>query len=246
MTNKDEALKKMYQLLLTEPHAETVCFKLEAIAREALAQPPLPVQEQQQARVDVITVNLMREGIDKHRARELADHFVNFTLTPPLPVQEPVSMRMPKVGDKVICLEDESLGEVVSLTAGGSPDIKFADGSHGTYLLREFAELFGYVNSHQQQAEPVTWDKPSASFNEWWDGDRRRDNANPFTTDSFAYWAFEGWQAALAQRQWQGLTEEEIMVIGDKVANEDLVGLVSNFRVRLARAIEQTLKERNT
>ena len=40
-----EALKKMYQLLLTEPHAPTVCFKLEAIAREALAQPPLPVQE---------------------------------------------------------------------------------------------------------------------------------------------------------------------------------------------------------
>ena len=46
-------------------------------------------QEQQQARVDVITVTLMREGINKHRARELADHFVNFTLTPPLPVQEP-------------------------------------------------------------------------------------------------------------------------------------------------------------
>ena len=36
-------------------------------------------QEQQQARVDVITVTLMREGINKHRARELADHFVNFT-----------------------------------------------------------------------------------------------------------------------------------------------------------------------
>ena len=48
-------------------------------------------QEQQQARVDVITVTLMREGINKHRARELADHFVNFTLTPPLPVQEPVA-----------------------------------------------------------------------------------------------------------------------------------------------------------
>ena len=46
--------------------------------------------------------------------------------------------------------------------------------------------------------------------------------------------------------QWVGLTEEEIMVIGDKVANEDLVGLVSNFRVRLARAIEAKLKERNT
>ena len=44
--------------------------------------------------------------------------------------------------------------------------------------------------------KPVAWDKPSASFDEWWDSDRRRDNANPFTTDSFAYWAFEGWQAA--------------------------------------------------
>ena len=38
MTDK-EALKKMYQLLLTEPHAPTVCAQLEAIAREALAQP---------------------------------------------------------------------------------------------------------------------------------------------------------------------------------------------------------------
>ena len=47
--------------------------------------------------------------------------------------------------------------------------------------------------------EPVAWDKPSASFDEWWDSDRRRDTANPFDTDSFAYWAWEGWQAALAQ-----------------------------------------------
>ena len=32
-----ETLKKMYQLLLTEPHAPTVCAQLERIAREALA-----------------------------------------------------------------------------------------------------------------------------------------------------------------------------------------------------------------
>ena len=31
-------LKKMYQLLLTEPHAPTVCAQLERIAREALAE----------------------------------------------------------------------------------------------------------------------------------------------------------------------------------------------------------------
>ena len=32
-----EALKQMFQLLLTEPHAPTVCVQLERIAREALA-----------------------------------------------------------------------------------------------------------------------------------------------------------------------------------------------------------------
>ena len=33
-----EVLKQMYQLLLTEPHAPTVCAQLERIAREALAE----------------------------------------------------------------------------------------------------------------------------------------------------------------------------------------------------------------
>ena len=33
-----DALKQMYQLLLTEPHAPTVCAQLERIAREALAE----------------------------------------------------------------------------------------------------------------------------------------------------------------------------------------------------------------
>lgn len=67
------------------------------------------------------------------------------------PEQEPISMRLPKAGDRVICLEDESLGTVESLTAGGSPDIVFDDGSRGTYMLREFAELFGYVAPPQHQ-----------------------------------------------------------------------------------------------
>ena len=71
------------------------------------------------------------------------------------PEQEPVSMRLPKAGDRVICLEDDSLATVVSLTAGGSPDIVFSDGSRGTYLLREFAELFGYATPSTQQ--PRQW-----------------------------------------------------------------------------------------
>ena len=108
---------------------------------------------------------------------------------------ESLSMRMPKVGDKVICLEDESLGEVVSLTGGGSPDITFDDGTRGTYLLREFAELFGYAEQRQQQAEPPP------------------------------------------QRQWQGLTIDEVMSVLDHCEDS---------RIAVARDVEAKLKERNT
>jgi ferredoxin len=71
--------------------------------------------------------------------------------TPPAAAVQPVAMRMPKVGDRVVCIDDESLGTVVYLTAGGSPEIKFDDGSHGTYMLREFAELFGYTTPPAQE-----------------------------------------------------------------------------------------------
>tara|TARA_R110000868_G_scaffold66293_2_gene197550 strand:+ start:163 stop:687 length:525 start_codon:yes stop_codon:yes gene_type:complete len=47
----------------------------------------------------------------------------------------------------------------------------------------------------EQQAKPVTWDKPSASFNEWWDSNYE-DPANPFEKNSGAYWAWAGWKAA--------------------------------------------------
>ena len=66
-------------------HLETI-----TAIKEVLAQPVQPVQEPTPWR-DMVVVSLVREGINKHRARELADHFVNFTLPPPLPVQEPVS-----------------------------------------------------------------------------------------------------------------------------------------------------------
>ena len=68
--------------------------------RTALEQPPLPVQEPTPWR-DMVVVSLVREGINKHRARELADHFVNFTLTPPLPEQ-----RKPLTTEKVLDLFD--------------------------------------------------------------------------------------------------------------------------------------------
>jgi len=36
------------------------------------------------------------------------------------------------------------------------------------------------------------------AFNAWWDSDYD-DSTNPYERDSFAYWAWAGWQAALAQ-----------------------------------------------
>jgi hypothetical protein len=42
------------------------------------------------------------------------------------------------------------------------------------------------------------WDMPSEAFNAWWDSDYD-DSTNPYEKDTFAYWAWAGWQAALAQ-----------------------------------------------
>jgi hypothetical protein len=43
------------------------------------------------------------------------------------------------------------------------------------------------------------WDTPSEAFNDWWDSDYD-DSTNPYEKDTFAYWAWAGWQAALAQQ----------------------------------------------
>lgn len=40
------------------------------------------------------------------------------------------------------------------------------------------------------------WD--NKAFNNWWDSDYD-DSTNPYEKDTFAYWAWAGWQAALAQ-----------------------------------------------
>jgi hypothetical protein len=47
------------------------------------------------------------------------------------------------------------------------------------------------------------WDMPSEAFNNWWDSDYD-DSTNPYEKDTFAYWAWAGWQAALAQEKNNG------------------------------------------
>jgi len=52
---------------------------------EFLATPPQQEAKDEPValKMDVIVVNLVREGINKHRARELAEHFIKHTTTPP-------------------------------------------------------------------------------------------------------------------------------------------------------------------
>ena len=240
----------------SSPRWERTANALKAALEQQPVQEPTPWR-------DMVVVSLVREGVNKHKARELADHFA----TQPLPVQEPVacrfchskkgcwawqcytcdeiddvqqpapsqqqaepvSMRMPKVGDKVICLEDESLGEVVSLTAGGSPDILFADGSRGTYLLHEFAELFGYVTS----LLPVQED----AFEGWVKIDEVRKHFDAVGCGTIYKHGGEGrvlLRAAPPKREWVGLTEEEIK-------NLELTSATSSD----VRNISAELKERN-
>jgi hypothetical protein len=103
------------------------------------------------------------------------------------------------------------------------------DGHTGSDVI---ARLKAYTTPPAAQ-----WDKPSASFNDWWDSDIMPP-ANPFVEGTAAYWAWAGWKAA--QRPWVGLTDEE-------VKHEWEVWRASLPRyIGFAQGIEAKLKERNT
>ena len=123
---------------------------------------------------------------------------------------------------------------VLSSTDNASPAVE---------SITEFAKMRGLslddakvqdwnTSLPQQQAEPVAWDKPSTSFNEWWDS-YRHDPANPFAEGSAAYWAWAGWKSA--QRQWVGLTGQE----------KDMIARVSVDVFEAMYRAEAKLKERN-
>jgi len=91
-------------------------------------------------------------------------------------------------------------------------------------------------------AQPEQWEKPSASFDVWWDSDYD-DSANPFTKDSAAYWAWAGWRAA--QRPWVGLTDDEIAKVENSCVWNEIYPVDFARDVDFARAIETKLREKN-
>tara|TARA_R110000868_G_scaffold54213_1_gene169728 strand:- start:62 stop:415 length:354 start_codon:yes stop_codon:yes gene_type:complete len=100
----------------------------------------------------------------------------------------------------------------------------------------------GGFKAKRAMAADKLWDKPSVAFDEWWNGDND-ESTNPFRLESGAYWAWAGWKAALAQpvqREWVGLTYEEVFETMAKSMNSDLLNQ------KVYEAIEAKLKERNS
>jgi hypothetical protein len=111
-------------------------------------------------------------------------------------------MRAPKENDRVICIEDESLGTVWWTDAAGGPYIKFDDGSYGQWMLHEFGKLFRYAALEQQEQEPVAWlESPYGSI-----------RANTTMRFQFPPQSLK-WKIPLythpPRREWRGLTDTE-------------------------------------
>jgi hypothetical protein len=84
------AMEKAHDLSLDDRNFEARQVLVDAIA-EAKKLEQAQKQEPVAMQMDVIVVNLVREGINKHRARELAEHFIKHTSPPqrqPLTVDE--------------------------------------------------------------------------------------------------------------------------------------------------------------
>ena len=131
---------------------------------------------------------------------------------------------------------EQALNALLDLQSLDSQDVWLDRWSEAITSLREALEQ--QPAQEQQQAEPVAWTTmPEAA--DWCFVSGGKDPTGKLEGKWFPLYTTP------PQREWVGLTDEEIEAIGDRVANEQLVGPVSNFRVRLAQAIEQTLKERN-
>ena len=121
--------------------------------------------------------------------------------------------------------------------------------------------MTGYQSKRAMAQDKLEqWDTPSEAFNAWWNNDYD-DNTNPFTKDTFGYWAWAGWQAALAQpaqepwresasdyergfidgRQKQAQSSVDKAV--NRMAQRPWVGLTDEERVSFEAANPKTQKE---
>lgn len=109
MTNLRQAAKAVVERWDSPKFVQGPTANLMADLRKALEQPE---QEPTQWR-DMVVVSLVREGINKHKARELADHFA----TPPAAAQPEQTFYQPAANEAVEILK--SIGYVYEPTYTG-------------------------------------------------------------------------------------------------------------------------------
>jgi hypothetical protein len=80
--------------------------------------------------MEMVTVNLVREGVNKHKARELAEHF--YGLSQPA-VQEPVG-RVCFEGDEVVWIDEPPESGTLLYTATPPAQPAVPDAIHHTDL----------------------------------------------------------------------------------------------------------------
>jgi hypothetical protein len=123
-----EAMKQALEAL-----ENTYALRDDVIAAKASLRQAIAEAEQQEPvamQMDVIVVNLVRESINKHRARELAEHFIKHTHPQPNHIPDATKM----VEQEREPLTDEQIEEIVSsLTVSSDGYIRFSAS------LRQFA-----------------------------------------------------------------------------------------------------------
>ena len=86
------------------------------------------------------------------------------------------------------------------------------------------------------------------NFDEWWNEDYD-DKDNPFEKDSFGYWAYAGWCAAMQVEKRDNLLEvaKEIVSNAEEYDFDDGlgVGISMDLYSRLVSEVEAKLKEKN-
>ena len=194
-----EILKQALEALESEnPYHGYLAAHAIRNALEEPAQEPPPWR-------DMVVVSLVREGINKHKARELADHFAA------QPEQEPVACRFCHSKKGCWAWQCDSCGEIDDVQKPTPLPVQEPVAWGWRYDSCGHAVANRLVAT--ETSEPTLFLK------------------NVFARGPFPLYA-------APQPVQEPLTHDEIEAIGDKVANEKLVGPVANFRVRFARAIE--------